>query len=165
MLNVIPCSKELSALSFRLILSLEEKELSLRTLEENNLAQQNEVSQLLSAIHQAQKLHSERRSEIQELNSQVTYAVMTFSRAQIATISLCAPTCFPSRQHTLLLYFAQRLCRLQSSLDLLCLLVLSCSLMVQGSKCLTRNRRLLWSFSVSLFEMLSLGGGSTTAGH
>ncbi|KFO07136.1 Centrosome-associated protein CEP250, partial [Balearica regulorum gibbericeps] len=61
---------ELHALSFRLTLSLEEKELSLRTLEENNLAQHNEVSQLLSALHQAQQLHSDHRREIQELNNQ-----------------------------------------------------------------------------------------------
>lgn len=64
LLNVIPCSNELHGLSFRLTLSLEEKELSLRTLEENNLAQHNEVSQLLSAIHQAQQLHSVHRREI-----------------------------------------------------------------------------------------------------
>lgn len=51
-------------LSFRLTLSLEEKELSLRTLEEDNLVQHNEVSQLLSALHQAQQLHRERRREI-----------------------------------------------------------------------------------------------------
>jgi len=74
-----PCSNELHALSFRLTLSLEEKELSLRTLEEDNLAQHNEVSQLLSAIHQAQQLHSDHRREIQELNNQVTYALASSS--------------------------------------------------------------------------------------
>ncbi|NXR02763.1 CP250 protein, partial [Sagittarius serpentarius] len=62
---------ELHAPSFRLTLSLEKKELSLRTLEENNIAQHNEVSQLLSAIHQAQQLHSDHRREIQELNNQI----------------------------------------------------------------------------------------------
>ncbi|XP_074698827.1 centrosome-associated protein CEP250 isoform X3 [Strix aluco] len=55
----------------RLTVSLEEKELSLRTLEENNLAQHNKVSQLLSALHQAEQLHSDHRREIQELNNQV----------------------------------------------------------------------------------------------
>ncbi|XP_009959443.1 PREDICTED: centrosome-associated protein CEP250-like, partial [Leptosomus discolor] len=55
----------------RLTLSLEEKELSLRTLEENNLAQHNEASQLRSAIHQAQQLHSDHTREIQELNNQI----------------------------------------------------------------------------------------------
>ncbi|NXT81098.1 CP250 protein, partial [Zapornia atra] len=61
---------EFCAFYFRLTLSLKEKELSLRTLEENNLAQHNEVSQLLSALHQAQQLHSDHRREIQELNNQ-----------------------------------------------------------------------------------------------
>ncbi|CAM9139694.1 unnamed protein product, partial [Bubo scandiacus] len=54
-----------------LTVSLEEKELSLKTLEENNLAQHNKVSQLLSALHQAEQLHSDHRREIQELNNQV----------------------------------------------------------------------------------------------
>ncbi|XP_042656756.1 centrosome-associated protein CEP250 isoform X3 [Tyto alba] len=55
----------------RLTLSLEERELSLRTLEENNLAQHEEVSRLLSAIHQAEQLHSDHRREKQELNNQI----------------------------------------------------------------------------------------------
>ncbi|CAM9394105.1 unnamed protein product, partial [Bubo scandiacus] len=54
-----------------LTVSLEEKELSLKTLEENNLAQHNQVSQLLSVLHQAEQLHSDHRREIQELNNQV----------------------------------------------------------------------------------------------
>jgi len=66
-------SNELHVLSFRLSLSLEQKELSLKTLEENNLVQQNEVSKLHSAIQQAQQLHSDHRREIQELNNQVSY--------------------------------------------------------------------------------------------
>ncbi|XP_066186562.1 centrosome-associated protein CEP250 isoform X2 [Sylvia atricapilla] len=52
----------------RLTLSLEEKVLSLRTLEENNLAQ---TSQLRSALNQAEELHSEHRREVQELNTQI----------------------------------------------------------------------------------------------
>nr|XP_041576234.1 centrosome-associated protein CEP250 isoform X4 [Taeniopygia guttata] len=55
----------------RLTLSLEEKHLSLRTLEENNLAQINQVSQLRSALTQAEELHSEHRNEMQELNTQI----------------------------------------------------------------------------------------------
>ncbi|XP_053814669.1 centrosome-associated protein CEP250 [Vidua chalybeata] len=55
----------------RLTLSLEEKDLSLRTLEENNLAQINQVSQLRSALTQAEELHSEHRREMQELNTQI----------------------------------------------------------------------------------------------
>ncbi|XP_074740603.1 centrosome-associated protein CEP250-like [Strix uralensis] len=55
----------------RLTVSLEEKELSLKTLEENNLAQHNKVSQLPSALRQAEQLHSDHRREIQELNNQV----------------------------------------------------------------------------------------------
>lgn len=89
LLNVISCSNELHALSFRLTLSLEEKELSLRTLEENSLAQHNEVSQLLSALHQAQQLHSDHRREIQELNNQVTYSIL-FSRNRVPP-SACRP--------------------------------------------------------------------------
>ncbi|XP_057891973.1 centrosome-associated protein CEP250 isoform X1 [Melospiza georgiana] len=55
----------------RLTLSLEEKDLSLRTLEENNLAQISQVSQLHSALTQAEELHSEHRREVQELNNQI----------------------------------------------------------------------------------------------
>ncbi|XP_059336545.1 centrosome-associated protein CEP250 [Ammospiza nelsoni] len=55
----------------RLTLSLEEKDLSLRTLEENNLAQISQVSQLHSALTQAEELHSEHRREVQELNKQI----------------------------------------------------------------------------------------------
>ncbi|XP_054130361.1 centrosome-associated protein CEP250-like [Melozone crissalis] len=55
----------------RLTLSLEEKDLSLRTLEENNLAQISQVSQLRSALTQAEELHSEHRREVQELNTQI----------------------------------------------------------------------------------------------
>ncbi|KAM6054219.1 LOW QUALITY PROTEIN: uncharacterized protein VSU04_011453 [Chlamydotis macqueenii] len=63
--------KVLESEKARLTLSLEEKELSLRTLEEKNLAQHSEMSQLLSAFHEAQQLHSDHRREIQELNNQV----------------------------------------------------------------------------------------------
>ncbi|XP_038015131.1 centrosome-associated protein CEP250 isoform X2 [Motacilla alba alba] len=55
----------------RLTLCLEEKDLSLRTLEENNLAQISQVSQLRSALTQAEELHSEHRREMQELNNQI----------------------------------------------------------------------------------------------
>ncbi|NXD15910.1 CP250 protein, partial [Nothocercus nigrocapillus] len=66
--KMLECS---DVLSFRLTLSLEKKELTLRTLEENSVSQQNEVSKLLSAIREAQQLHSDHRREIQELNNQV----------------------------------------------------------------------------------------------
>ncbi|XP_023795758.1 LOW QUALITY PROTEIN: centrosome-associated protein CEP250 [Cyanistes caeruleus] len=59
------------SLFHRLTLSLEEKDLSLRTLEENNLAQINQVSQLRSALNQAEELHSEHKRELQELNTQI----------------------------------------------------------------------------------------------
>ncbi|XP_041346436.1 LOW QUALITY PROTEIN: centrosome-associated protein CEP250 [Pyrgilauda ruficollis] len=55
----------------RLTLSLEEKDLSLRTLEEDNMAHINQVSQLRSALTQAEELHSEHRTEMQELNTQI----------------------------------------------------------------------------------------------
>ncbi|XP_016158603.1 PREDICTED: centrosome-associated protein CEP250 [Ficedula albicollis] len=55
----------------RLTLSLEEKDLDLRTLEENNLAQINQASHLRSALNQAEQLHSEHRRELQELNTQI----------------------------------------------------------------------------------------------
>ncbi|XP_048177963.1 centrosome-associated protein CEP250 isoform X2 [Corvus hawaiiensis] len=55
----------------RLTLSLEEKDLSLRTLEEKNLAQINQASQLRSALHQAEELHSEHRRELLDLNTQM----------------------------------------------------------------------------------------------
>ena len=60
-------------------MSLEEKELSLKTPEENNLAQHNKVSQLLSALRQTEQLHSDHRREIQELNNQVTCALASSS--------------------------------------------------------------------------------------
>ncbi|NWR76319.1 CP250 protein, partial [Centropus unirufus] len=60
----------LPALSSRLTQSVEEKELNLRTLEENNLAQHKEVFRLLSAIEEAQQQHSDDRKEIEELNNQ-----------------------------------------------------------------------------------------------
>ncbi|KFP28124.1 Centrosome-associated protein CEP250, partial [Colius striatus] len=63
-------SNELHVFSFRLTQSVEEKELSLRTLEESNRAQHSKVSQLLSAALQAHQLLSDCRGEIQELNNQ-----------------------------------------------------------------------------------------------
>lgn len=84
MLYTVVMSHILS-LSFRLSLSLEQKELSLKTLEENNLAQQNEVSKLLSAIQQAQQLHSDHRREIQELNNQVPYPTAFSSPGKLNT--------------------------------------------------------------------------------
>lgn len=67
------------ALFRRLTLSLEEKDLSLRTLEENNLAQMNQASQLRSALNQAEELHSEHRRELEELNTQVSCALASSS--------------------------------------------------------------------------------------
>ncbi|KFV71282.1 Centrosome-associated protein CEP250, partial [Dryobates pubescens] len=61
---------ELNALSFSLTLALEEKDLNLRTLEESSLAQLTKVSQLVAALHQAQQLHSEQRTEMKELHTQ-----------------------------------------------------------------------------------------------
>ncbi|KAM6113105.1 uncharacterized protein FYW35_008318 [Pterocles gutturalis] len=73
----------------RLTLSLEERELSLRSLEEDNLAQRNEVSQLLSAVRQAQQLHSDHGREIKELNNEVSYALASSSPGtQNTTFSL-----------------------------------------------------------------------------
>ncbi|XP_054029312.1 centrosome-associated protein CEP250 [Dryobates pubescens] len=54
-----------------LTLALEEKDLNLRTLEESSLAQLTKVSQLVAALHQAQQLHSEQRTEMKELHTQV----------------------------------------------------------------------------------------------
>ncbi|NXX74697.1 CP250 protein, partial [Urocolius indicus] len=64
---------ELHVFSFRLALSVEEKELSLRTLEESNHAQHSKVSQLLSAALQAHQLPSDCRGDIQELNNQIEW--------------------------------------------------------------------------------------------
>ncbi|XP_068856008.1 centrosome-associated protein CEP250-like isoform X2 [Aphelocoma coerulescens] len=52
-------------------LTLEEKELSLRSLEENNLAQIKQVSQLYSALHRGEQLLSDRIGELQELSTQI----------------------------------------------------------------------------------------------
>ncbi|XP_019406256.1 PREDICTED: centrosome-associated protein CEP250 isoform X2 [Crocodylus porosus] len=54
-----------------LTLSLEEKELRLKTLQERGAAQQSEIVSLQSAIHQAQQLHFDYQGEIQELKNQV----------------------------------------------------------------------------------------------
>ncbi|XP_062361087.1 centrosome-associated protein CEP250 [Cinclus cinclus] len=55
----------------RLTLSLEKRDLSLRTLEENNLAQVNKASQLRSALNQAEELHSEHVRELEKLHTQI----------------------------------------------------------------------------------------------
>ncbi|XP_066417947.1 centrosome-associated protein CEP250-like [Molothrus aeneus] len=55
----------------RLILSLEEKNVCLRTLEEQNLALNNQVSQCQSALQQAKQLSSNRAGQLRELNTQI----------------------------------------------------------------------------------------------
>ncbi|XP_071438018.1 centrosome-associated protein CEP250-like [Pithys albifrons albifrons] len=54
----------------RLTVCLEEKDRRIRTLEETNLAQQNEVSELRSALHQIGQVLSDRKGEVQELKNQ-----------------------------------------------------------------------------------------------
>nr|XP_054500725.1 centrosome-associated protein CEP250-like [Agelaius phoeniceus] len=54
-----------------LILSLEEKDVCLRTLEEQNLALNNQVSQCQSALQQAKQLSSNRAGQLRELNTQI----------------------------------------------------------------------------------------------
>ncbi|XP_071438019.1 golgin subfamily A member 6-like protein 22 [Pithys albifrons albifrons] len=55
----------------RLTVCLEEKDRRIRALEEKDLAQQNEVSELRSALHQMEQLLSDRTGEVQELKHQV----------------------------------------------------------------------------------------------
>ncbi|XP_058278735.1 centrosome-associated protein CEP250-like [Hirundo rustica] len=55
----------------RLILSLEEKDLRLRTLEEENLVLNSRMSQLRSTLQQAQQISSTRAGQLQELNTQI----------------------------------------------------------------------------------------------
>ncbi|XP_071311529.1 centrosome-associated protein CEP250-like [Agelaius tricolor] len=55
----------------RLILSLEEKDVCLRMLEEQNLALNNQVSQCQSALQQAKQLSSNRAGQLRELNTQI----------------------------------------------------------------------------------------------
>ncbi|XP_058706325.1 cingulin-like protein 1 [Poecile atricapillus] len=55
----------------RLILSLEKKNVCLRSLEEKNVALNNQLSQLHSALQQAEHLSSSHAGQLQELNSQV----------------------------------------------------------------------------------------------
>ncbi|XP_068064370.1 centrosome-associated protein CEP250-like [Anomalospiza imberbis] len=55
----------------RLIVSLEEKNQRLRTLEKQNLLLNNRVSRLFSALKQAEQLCSEHRRQRQELNTQI----------------------------------------------------------------------------------------------
>ncbi|XP_031983235.1 centrosome-associated protein CEP250-like [Corvus moneduloides] len=54
----------------RLVLSLEEKNLCLRTLEEKNQALNNQVSQFRSALHEAEQLCSNRTGQLLALNIQ-----------------------------------------------------------------------------------------------
>ncbi|TRZ05726.1 hypothetical protein HGM15179_021381, partial [Zosterops borbonicus] len=54
-----------------LILSLEEKNLCLRTLEEKNLELNTEVSLLRSALQQTQQLSSNRTRQLHQLNTQI----------------------------------------------------------------------------------------------
>ncbi|XP_063028785.1 myosin-11-like [Melospiza melodia melodia] len=55
----------------RLILSLEEKNVCLRTLEEQNLVLKNQVSQCQSALQHAEQLFSNRAGQLLELNKQM----------------------------------------------------------------------------------------------
>ncbi|XP_063028786.1 myosin-11-like [Melospiza melodia melodia] len=55
----------------RLILSLEEKNVCLRTLEEQNLTLNNQVSQCQSALQHAEQLSSNRAGQLRELNKQI----------------------------------------------------------------------------------------------
>ncbi|XP_039419495.1 golgin subfamily A member 6-like protein 6 isoform X3 [Corvus cornix cornix] len=55
----------------RLVLSLEEKNLCLRTLEEKNQALNNQVSQFRSALHEAEQLCSNRTGQLLALNIQM----------------------------------------------------------------------------------------------
>ncbi|XP_033375068.1 centrosome-associated protein CEP250 [Parus major] len=97
------------ALVHRLTQSLEEKDLSLRTLEENNLAQINQVSQLRSALNQAEELHSEHRRELQELNTQVSCAFHPFLQGHTTPPLAWRP------QHVLEAEVSELRLRLQSS--------------------------------------------------
>lgn len=67
------------ALFHRPTLTLEERELSLKSLEENNQAWIKHVSQLHSALHKSEQLLSDRIGELQELNTQVTCALVSSS--------------------------------------------------------------------------------------
>ncbi|XP_066189843.1 centrosome-associated protein CEP250-like [Sylvia atricapilla] len=81
----------------RLILSLEEKNLCLRTLEEKNLALNTEVSLLRSGLQETQQLFSKQRRELQEFNTQVSSALASSSPGtHNTTFALEATTSFPS---------------------------------------------------------------------
>ncbi|XP_023803528.1 centrosome-associated protein CEP250-like, partial [Cyanistes caeruleus] len=58
-------------LPFRLILSLEEKSMDLRMLEQRNLALNNQLSQFHSALQQAELVSSSRAGQLQQLNTQI----------------------------------------------------------------------------------------------
>ncbi|XP_017592139.1 PREDICTED: rootletin-like [Corvus brachyrhynchos] len=74
-------------------LTLEEKELSFRSLEENNLAQIKQVSQLYSALHRGEQLLSDRIGELQELSTQ------SDARKKIQALKLQLSTTQAQRDH------------------------------------------------------------------
>lgn len=93
------------ALFHRPTLTLEEKELSLRSLEENHLAWIQQGSLLHSALHRGEQLLSDRIGELQELNTQVTCALASPSPGTHNTtfsFSLGVPSASLSQQHPLL---------------------------------------------------------------
>nr|XP_054500726.1 rootletin-like [Agelaius phoeniceus] len=69
----VHCKELETSISFTLglILSLEEKDVCLRTLEEQNLALNNQVSQCQSALQQAKQLSSNRAGQLRELKTQI----------------------------------------------------------------------------------------------
>ncbi|XP_048178166.1 centrosome-associated protein CEP250-like [Corvus hawaiiensis] len=67
----------------RLVLSLEEKNLCLRTLEEKNQALNNQVSQFRSALHEAEQLCSNRTGQLLALNIQVLEAEVSELRRKL----------------------------------------------------------------------------------
>ncbi|XP_031983227.1 centrosome-associated protein CEP250-like [Corvus moneduloides] len=143
----------------RLVLSLEEKNLCLRTLEEKNQALNNQVSQFRSALHEAEQLCSNRTGQLLALNIQVICALASSSPGtHIIIFGLEAPTAFPSQQHPLLPCSAPGCCCThRPRLDLVSAAdVFPRSLPGPSRKCGRRSSsRLLWSFSIPLLAVLS----------
>lgn len=79
-------------------MSLEEKNLCLRMLEEKNLDLNNQVSQFHSALQQAEDISPDHTKQLQELNTQVSCALASSSPwIHNTSFALEAPTSLPSQ--------------------------------------------------------------------
>nr|XP_054500724.1 centrosome-associated protein CEP250-like [Agelaius phoeniceus] len=136
-----------------LILSLEEKKVCLRTLEEQNLALHNQVSQCQSALQETEQLYSEHRRELLGLNTQA-WALLEAVKEKAAFLE--------TRQKQLETEESELLVRLQSSEEISVDIATQCKAMelelrkrqAQRDNLRARNKELLKQLEQSEQAML-----------